>query len=467
MPSQVAYSPSPHPGSRSIRWLAAAVAFAGFTALAQELGDWPKFLGPQADGTSAETGLLTKIPPQGPPILWKRETGTGYSAPSVLGNKLVLFHRLKNEEIVECLEATTGRSLWKHSYATSYEDPYGYNNGPRCTPLLTSSHCYVFGAEGKLLCLDIHTGKPVWTRDTATDWNIPSAFFGVGSTPWLEGNKLLVMIGGQPNSGMAAFDAATGKTIWESVGQKNWKDQPMIGWPGDRTVVWNPNEKQASYASPIVATIHGQRVAFCLMRQGLVALNPENGEVLFSRWFRSRLNDSVNATTPLIVGNDVFVSATYYRVGSFLLNLKPSLKEFSQVWAGLGMELHWSQPFLIDNHLFGFTGRNEPDASFRCIEFKTGKTVWDREERWVPHSSPTPPVFGRASAILAEKKLITLGEGGLLGIFAPTPQGPNELGRWQVPELKYPCWAAPVLSRKKLYLRSESRLYCLNWSATP
>jgi len=437
------------------------------SAQANSIGDWPKFLGPNADGTSAETGLLSKIPPAGPAVHWKRTVGTGYSAPSVLDQKLVLFHRLKNEEVVECMQSSTGSTLWKHSYATTYEDPYGYNNGPRCTPLLTSNRCYTFGAEGKLLCLDLQTGKPVWTRDTTADWSIPSAFFGVGSTPWLEGDKLLVMVGGQPQSGMVAFDANTGKTLWESVGRKNWEGQPMIGWPGDRTVVWNPSEKQASYASPIVATIHGRRVAFCLMRQGLVALNPENGEVWFSRWFRSRLNDSVNATTPLITGDQIFVSATYYRVGSFLLQVKPSLKDFDQVWAGLGMELHWSQPFLVEGHLYGFTGRNEPDASFRCIEFKTGKTLWDREESWVPRSSPTPPVFGRAAAILAEKKLIVLGEGGLLGIFAPTPEAPHEISRWQVPELHYPCWVAPVLSRKKLYLRSEDRLYCLDWSSKP
>src|SRR5262249_10719426 len=153
------------------------------------------------------------------------------------------------------------------------------------------------------------TGKLVWQRDTAKDWNVPEAFFGVGSTPVLEGPLLILMAGGQPNSGVVALDAATGKTVWESVGQKNWEGQPMIGWPGERQIVWQTSEKQASYSTPTVATIHGQRHALCVTRQGLVSLNPTNGAVNFSFWFRSRLNDSVNAMTPVVVDDLIFISA--------------------------------------------------------------------------------------------------------------------------------------------------------------
>src|SRR5690606_37713392 len=106
---------------------------------------------------------------------------------------------------------------------------------------------------------------------------------------------LLVMVGGQPNSGMVAFDPDDGRTLWESVGQSNWTGQPKIGWPGTPPVQWQTWDKQASYASPVPATIHGQRHLLCLMRQGLVSLNPTNGAVRFSFWFRSRANESVNA----------------------------------------------------------------------------------------------------------------------------------------------------------------------------
>lgn len=446
--------------------------------------DWPQFLGPTANGVSTETGLIDRIPTNGPPQVWKRDIGTGYSAPSVRGGKLVLFHRLKDQEIVECLDAATGKPLWSHQDPTRYQDPYGYNNGPRCTPLLTPEYCYTFGAEGRLLCLKLSTGEVVWKRETSQDFEVPEAFFGVGSTPILEGGKLIVMVGGQPNSGVVAFDPATGKTLWESVGKSCWDGVVSIGWRGELPYRWTGVEKLASYSSPFAATIHGKRHLLCVMRQGLVSLDPADGKVRFVRWFQSQANDSVNAMTPVVDGDKVLVSATYYRVGSFVLRVKPDGQSFDEVWRhpkspferdpNFGsyvvptLEMHWSQPILVDGMLYGFSGRNEPDVSFRCVEFNTGKLRWERNERWghpAPNSQAQPNVFGRGAAVLAEGRLIALGEGGLLGMFKPNPDKCEELGRWQVPELHYPCWAAPVLSDRRLFLRSENQLVCLDMTA--
>jgi outer membrane protein assembly factor BamB len=455
--------------ARAPRWkqailgLALSVAFenVSFPAVSDAGEDWPRFLGPRANGTSTETGLLEKWPATGPPMLWEKEIGTGYSAPSVLGEQLVLHHRLGKEEIVECFEATTGKPIWRYPYPSGFIDPYGYNNGPRCTPLLTSNLCYTFGAEGKLLCLELKTGKLIWQRDTGKDWNVPPGFFGVGSTPILEGNSLLVMVGGQPDSGIVALDSKNGKTVWESVGAKNWEGVPMTGWPGERSVRWQAWEKQASYSTPFAATVNGKRQVFCLMRQGLVGLDPAGGEVNSSFWFRSRANDSVNAMTPVVVDDLVFISGAYYKVGSVLLRVKPGAGGFEEVWRSTALEIHWNTPIYHDGYLYAFSGRNEPDARFRCVELKTGKLMWDRDESWPSHSTPTPSVYGRGSAIMADRKLIILGEGGLLGLFKVSPKAPDEICRFQVPQLHYPCWAAPILSRKKLYLRSEDRLICL------
>jgi outer membrane protein assembly factor BamB len=444
--------------------------------------DWPQFLGPRANGISSETGLLDRWPTNGPPLLWEKVVGTGYSAPSVRGNQLILHHRIGGDEIVESFDAATTRSIWRYGYPSKFVDPYGYNNGPRCTPLLTSNLCYTFGAEGKLLCLELKTGKLIWQRDTGSDWNVPAAFFGVGSTPILEGDLLIVMVGGQPNSGMVAFDAKTGKTAWESVGQKNWQGVPMIGWPGRRTVDWQTWEKQASYSTPVAATIHGRRHVLCLMRQGLVSLEPKTGAVNFSFWFRSMLNDSVNAINPVVVDDLVFISAAYYRVGSVLLRVKPDGKSVEEVWrspqdlratdpatgrpATPVLEIHWTTPICHDGYLYAFSGRNEPDARFRCVEFKTGKVSWDRDESCPPHPQTPPATYGRGSAIMADGKLIALGEGGKLGLFKINPKKPEEICSFQVPQLSFPCWTAPVLSRKRLYLRSglhsDCRLLCYN-----
>lgn len=450
----------------------ARVRFSAFlaglaVAYSASAADWPRLLGPDLNATSPETNLIERIPSGGPPVLWDKAAGTGYAAPSVAEGRVVVFQRIADEEVTEAWDAETGKPVWKHSQPSRYRDPYGYNNGPRCAPLIHGKHVFTFGAEGLLTCIDFKSGKQVWQRNTAKEFEVPEAFFGVGSAPLIEDGKLIVMVGGQPNSTVVAFDPATGRTLWESVGEKNWSGKPMIGWPGERTVEWRTWEKTASYSSLVPATAGGKRVVYALTRQGLAVVSPSNGEVLFSRWFRARVDESVNAMTPLVNGNDVLISSAYYRSGSVLLRATPGATNYTDVWSGLGLEMHWSQPVLVDGYLYGFSGRNEPDAVLRCVEYATGKVAWERSERWPAHSMEQPPVYGRGSFLLAEGRLIALGEGGLLGMFRPTSERCEELGRWQVPSLKYPCWAGPVLADGRLYLRGENRLVCLNLQRTP
>jgi outer membrane protein assembly factor BamB len=183
---------------------------------------------------------------------------------------------------------------------------------------------------------------------------------------------------------------------------------------------------------------------------------------------------------PVVFEDLVLISGAYYRVGSVVLRVEPDGKSFQEAWRSPPhpferdpvsgrqkapvLEVHWNTPVLHDGYLYAFSGRNEPDASFRCVEFKTGKLMWSRDERWRSHSSAQPPVYGRGSAILADGRLIVLGEGGKLGLFALNPRQPEELCTWQIPQLRYPCWTAPVLAHSKLYLRSEERLLCFDLS---
>ncbi len=515
------------------RWITCALL--GFTSATLAAADWPQFLGPTGDNVSPETGLADTFAKDGLPVLFSRRLGTGYAAPSVRGERLVVFQRASklykleegdtvqsvldylngelaafnakerlteaglkaavqatrrrgyielpdaiaqhfDQECVDCLDARSGKLLWRHAYATTYEDPYGYNNGPRCAPLLTADRCYTFGAEGVLLCLELETGKPVWRRDTQKDFRVSPNFFGVGSTPVLEGGLLITMVGGGPNSGMVAFDARTGKTVWESVGQMTWDKVPMLGYPGEPLMEWNEEEKQASYASPVLATVHDRRVVFCLMRQGLVALDPKTGRQLFKRWFRARQNESVNASNPVVVGHHVFCSGAYYGVGSLLLSIKPDLSGYDEVWSTAKsraeqnnprleetLGIHWMTPIHHEGRLYAFSGRNEPDARMRCVDFKSGRLLWDRDESW-GRAEEDSRKYGRGSLILADGKLIALGETGRLGLFKPSPTRPIELAAYNVPQMTFPCWAGPVLSNKRLYLRCESRLLCLNFA---
>jgi outer membrane protein assembly factor BamB len=440
--------------------------------------DWPEFMGPTRDQVSTETGLIDTIPVQGPPLLFDKPLGKGYSAPSVRGDLLVVHQRVGGQEVVEACDARTGQTMWKYSYKSDYRDPFGYNNGPRCTPLLTDDRCYAYGAEGVLVCLDLITGKEIWRRETEGDFAVPEAFFGVGSSPVLEDGLLFVQVGGQPNSGVVAFDANTGKTVWENVGEKTWNGVPMTGWPGERIVSWNINDpafqKQASYCSPVLATIRGQRHLLVCTRQGLVSLNPKTGAVNFSYWFRARQDSSVNAMTPVVQDDLILISSAYYHSGSVLLRVDPSGKSVKPVWSGLQLEVHWTRPVLHDGYLYSFSGRNEPDAILRCVEFATGRIAWERLEGWpngghakIPEGEKPPDVYGRGAMILADGKLIALGEAGLLGFFKPNPDALEETSRWQVPNLRYPCWTAPVLANKRLYLRDEDHVVCYDLGKRP
>lgn len=435
---------------------------AGFFVAPLPAADWPNLLGPNHDGTSPETGLAEVIPDDGLPRLWEKDLGTGYGPVAVREDTLIVFHRIANEEVIEAISATTGKTLWTQRYPTRFRDPYGYNNGPRGSAVLSENRCFTFGAEGVLSCVDLATGELIWRVETAKRWNVPEAFFGVGSSPLLEGDRVIVIVGGQPESGVVAFEQADGAVAWESVGRSTWDGQPKTGWRGEPPMRWNEFEKQAGYATPVAATLDGRRVLFCFMRQGLVLLDAAEGRVLDQFWFRATVDESVNAMNPVVIGNRVLLSAAYYRVGSVLLEVDTETWKLSEVWRERSLEVHWTTPLVIAGNVYAFSGRNEPDASFRCVEFATGKLLWERDESAAFRSRRPDDKFMRGSAILADGRIYALGESGLLGVFKPDPTAPVELSRWKVPDLEHPCWAPPTLSNGRLFIRSEKRLVCLD-----
>lgn len=431
-------------------------------------GDWPAFLGPQGSGVSAETGLLAAWPAEGPPVLWRKEVGEGYAAPSVLGDRLVFFHRQGDDEVAECLAAATGAVLWRHADPTRFVDPYGYNGGPRAAPVLTADRCFTFGAEGRLTCLALDTGAVLWQRDTAREFAVPPAFFGAGSTPLVDGDRLIVMVGAHPRAGVVAFDTATGRTLWQAVGVDDFPAAPV------RIQRDRPPEKLASYASPAIATIHGRRHLLCFMRPGLVSLDPATGEKLFAIWFRSSLHDSVNAAQPVVVGDRVFLSAAY-DTGAMMLEVAPDGRSATVAWQDeSAMQNHWSTTILREGFLYGFSGRHEQGSDFRCIRADDGMVMWHTPDG---SAGSRAAFYGRGSAIHADGRFIVMGERGTLALVEASPEGFREVSRRQIPEFGHPCWTAPVLSRQRLFVtgcrqrdeptgtREAYHLVCLDLSA--
>ena len=386
--------------------------------------DWPIFLGPRRNGTSRETGLLKDWPADGPPIVWERPVGEGYSAPVASRGRLVIFHRVRNNEIIECLDAQDASKVyWKHEYPTRYVDRYRYNGGPRSSPTIDGDRVYTYGAEGTLTCLDFETGRSIWQRHVNNDYHVPQGFFGVATAPVIEGNLLLLNVGGPNGAGVVAFDIDTGKTVWKT------------------------SNDEASYSTPIVATVHGERLAIFYTADGLLVLEPKTGAERYRYPFRSRIYESAIAATPVLVDDVVFLSATY-NVGAVALKLEPGgLKE---VWKDrLAMQNHWSTSIYHEGYLYGMDGRHERGSNFRCIEFKTGKVVWSAGEG-----------LGRASFIMADGHLIAIGERGDLALIEVTPERYIEKARARV--LRYPVWTSPVLSNGLLYIRDETTMRCFD-----
>jgi len=398
---------------------ASAIAVSAPRALdsAPVRADWPNFLGPSHNGVSAETGLLKSWPEEGPPVVWERTIGEGYGAPVVAEGKLLSFHRIGDEEVVECVDALDGsKTLWSHGYPTSYVDQYGYNGGPRSSPTIVGDRVYSFGVEGVLTCIEFATGNPVWQRFVNKDFNVPQGFFGVGSAPLVDEGLVILNVGGPDGAGVVAFDAANGETVWKS------------------------SNDAASYSTPIAATVRGERLAIFHTADGLLVVEVKTGKHRYSLPFRSELYESAIASTPVLVDDIVFLSGAY-GIGAITLQLgEDGLK---QIWRDVdAMQSHWATSIYKDGYLYGMDGRHDRGSNLRCIEFATGKVLWTAEEG-----------LGRASFIMAEDHLITVGERGQIALVEATPEGYREKARARV--LYYPVYTPPILAQGRLYVRNE------------
>ncbi|HZL35819.1 MAG TPA: PQQ-binding-like beta-propeller repeat protein [Tepidisphaeraceae bacterium] len=385
------------------------------------LADWPQFLGPTRNGVCADLKLATTFPPAGPPIVWKRDVGQGFAGPVVAGGKLVLFNRVDDKEKVECLDAKSGKTLWAADYPTAYQDDFGFDEGPRATPAIAGGRVYTYGAEGALNCWDLASGRNIWAVETKKQFAPGKGFFGMACSPLVEGNAVIVNIGGGDGAGVVAFEAGSGKVLWKATNDA------------------------ASYSSPAAATIHGKRYVLSLTRAGLVALDPANGKVYFDFPYRSRMNASVNAATPLVIDDRIFVSASY-GTGAALLQFDE--KGPTKIWAGDNiLSNHYATSVYADGFLYGFDGRQESGPNLRCVELKTGKVRWSEDH------------FGAGTILLAGKELVVLTEKGELILAPATAQGFKPTARAQV--LAFNVRAYPALADGCLYARSTDKLVCV------
>jgi outer membrane protein assembly factor BamB len=390
-------------------------------------GEWPQILGPARNGVAESESIVDSLPDGGPASLWQYEVGEGFAGVAVASGRVVVFHRRGAEELAEALDAESGKPLWKRSFRATYGGGVSADHGPRCVPLVHQGRVYLFGAAGDLHCVSLEEGKTIWSRAAGREFSIPESYFGAGSTPIVEADKLLVNMGGRSGAGIVAFALADGTTAWQKT------------------------DEQASYSSPIAVTQDGVRQVIFVTRYNALSVDPADGTVRWRFPFGAR-GPTVNAATPLAFDGQLFLSASY-GVGAVFAKFSSDRAE--TLWHNNDtMSSQYSTCVRFQGSLYGIDGRQDVgSARLRCFDPVSGKVRWSKDR------------FGMASLILADGKLILMKDDGSLILASATPSAYKELGRSKI--LDGTTRALPALANGYLYVRDTGILKCVDLRGQP
>lgn len=395
--------------------LAAAILTATAVASNQTTGDWPQWRGPNRDGRSAETGLLTSWPPEGPRLVWKASgAGTGYSSMSTSEGRLYTVGARGGREYVHAFDVATGRKLWEVDNGVEFTNDRG--NGPRSTPTIDGSRLYVLGASGDLTCLDKVSGTRIWSVNVLRTFGGRNPTWGLSESPLVAGNRVLVNAGG-PNASIVALDKTSGRVLWRT------------------------QSDGAGYSSAVLQRVGDVEQAVFFTASRAIGVDVRDGRLL---WEYPRVANRVaNIATPVVYRNFVFLSSDY-GTGAALLRLEPNGNRVTanEVYFTRAMRNHHSSSVLVDGTLYGFSS-----AILTALRFEDGTELWK-------HRS-----VGKGSLVHADGHLYLFSENGVVGLAEATPEGYREKGRFEIPRGALPTWAHPIISNGRLYLRDQDTIY--------
>ena len=395
---------------------------------------WPHLRGPHYTAQSDETGLADAWPAEGPPVLWVRDIGRGYSGAIAVGDRVFTQRQTLVEQTVLAMDADTGRMLWEHRYGWPYEAA-GMYPGPRATPTWSCGRIYFAAPDGLVGCLDAADGRPLWSINVIRQFNGRGADFGYACSPLVEDGKLILPVGG-PSAAVVAMDALDGSTIWTS------------------------GTGPASYASPVAIGFRGRRQVVAFLQNELAGFDLATGRLLWQQSYSHGYDE--HAAFPLY-DEPLLRTMQPFQGGSDLYMLEAASNRDTPQVPGCRLKAIRHDPqmsndvassVLVGGHVYGFdlreiqASRHRPSrGEFRCMDFKTGEVRWSSKR------------VGQVTIAAADGKLFLLNDRGELFMLRADPQAYRELGRAAV----FPgetCWTAPALHRGRLYLRSPTRLAC-------
>jgi len=407
--------------------------------------DWPQWRGPNRDGVWSEEGIVKDFGNGQPPVLWRAPVSNGYSGPTVADGRVYVTDRLTSPAEVErvlCFDAATGKPIWSFSYGCNYEK-IQYRDGPRAAPTINGGRVYTLGTMGHLLCFDAGKGDVLWSKDPKADYVANVPVWGIAAAPLVERDLVIVQVGGKGGACLIAFDKVSGKERWRAL------------------------DDRASYSAPIIIEQAGERVLVCWTGDSVAGLDPLTGKLHWQYPFKpARM--VINIATPVFANGYLFVSSFYD--GSLLLKADPDKLAVEKIWERRGASesntdsLHCciSTPIIQGDYIYGVDSYGE----LRCLDLRTGDRVWESLDA-VPKAR-----WSNIHLVRHEDKVWMFNERGELIISTLSPEGFRQISRAKIIEptdgqldQRDVCWTHPAFAYKRLYVRNDRELICIDLAA--
>jgi outer membrane protein assembly factor BamB len=380
------------------------------------LADYPQFLGPDRLATLPNTHINPDWQSNPPKEIWRIPIGAGWSAFAIAGDRALTMEQHGDNEAVTCYEAATGELLWIHTYPASFYELIA-GPGPRATPTVHEDRVYTVGATGVLNCLDLYTGRALWTTNILEDADSKIIKWGHAGSPLIHGDLVIVNPGGKDDHATAAYHKETGEKIWHAF------------------------SADSSYGSPLLANLAGAPQILIQHNQSISSHDPTSGDVLWSIPWKG---EWPKVTQPLAIAPDQLLLSSGYGKGAALYQIeKNSMGDLTpkKLWDNIRLKSKFANIVQLDSHVYGLD-----DGILTCLETATGQRIWKGGR------------YGHGQIILADQHLLIMTEYGDLVLVNATPESHQEVAKLKV--LYGKTWNPHALAGEYLFVRHDNEAAC-------